>query len=49
MKALADKGYNGLILDDHFPFITGDTRWGHTARAYTFGYLRGLERMMTAR
>lgn len=49
MKALADNGYNGLILDDHVPFITGDTRWGHTARAYTFGYLRGLERMMTAR
>lgn len=46
MKALKDNGYNGLMLDDHVPFITGDTRWGHTARAYTFGYLRGLDRML---
>jgi len=29
-------------LDDHVPFLTGDTRWGHTARANAFGYLRGM-------
>ena len=46
MRALKDCGYNGLMLDDHVPFITSDTRWGHTARAYTFGYLRGLLRML---
>ncbi len=30
------------MLDDHVPFLTGDTRWGHTARANAFGYLRGM-------
>lgn len=42
MKALYDYNYQGLMLDDHVPFLTGDTRWGHTARANAFGYLRGM-------
>ena len=43
MKALSDKGYEGLVLDDHVPFLTNDTRWGHTSRAYTYGYLKALD------
>ena len=46
IRALHECGYDGLMLDDHVPFITSDTRWGHTARAYTFGYLRGLAKML---
>ena len=46
MRALKEHGYDGIMLDDHVPFITSDTRWGHTARAYTFGYLKGLEKML---
>lgn len=46
MKALLDCGYNGLVLDDHVPYLTSDTRWGHTARAYTFGYLKGLAKAL---
>jgi mannonate dehydratase len=46
MKALHSHQYEGLILDDHVPFLTSDTRWGHTARAYTFGYLKGLKQML---
>ena len=46
IRALKDCGYDGLILDDHVPFLTSDTRWGHTARAYTFGYLKGLNKMI---
>jgi len=46
MKALHSYKYDGLILDDHVPFLTSDTRWGHTARAYTFGYLKGLKQML---
>lgn len=42
MKALVESGYDGLMLDDHVPFLTTDTRWGHTARANAFGYLRGM-------
>lgn len=43
MKALSDNGYEGLMLDDHVPFLTNDTRWGHTSRAYTYGYLKALK------
>ena len=46
MRALHECGYDGIMLDDHVPFITSDTRWGHTARAYTFGYLKGLAKML---
>lgn len=42
MRSLYKAGYRGLILDDHVPFLTTDTRWGHTARANAVGYLRGL-------
>lgn len=42
MTELKKNGYNGIMLDDHVPYLTSDTRWGHTARAYTFGYLKGL-------
>jgi len=44
--ALKEYGYEGLVLDDHVPFLTGDTRWGHTSRAYVHGYIKGLECMM---
>lgn len=46
MHALHVNGYKGLVLDDHVPFINNDTRWGHTARANVFGYLRGMQKMM---
>ena len=46
MLALHRGGYNGLVLDDHVLFINNDTRWGHTARANAFGYLRGMQKMM---
>ena len=46
MTLLHDKGYQGLMLDDHVPYLTGDTRWGHMSRAYEFGYLCGMAKMM---
>lgn len=46
MQALYLNGYKGLVLDDHVPFITNDTRWGHTARANVLGYLRGMQKML---
>ena len=39
-------GYRGIIMDDHVPFITNDTRWGHTARAYEHGYIQGMRAML---
>ena len=38
--------HQGLMLDDHVPFLTGDTRWGHTARSNAFGYLRGMLKVL---
>lgn len=49
MLALHKKGYNGLVLDDHVPFLTNDTRWGHMSRAYEFGFLNGMANMMQHR
>jgi len=46
MRSLYKNGYDGLVLDDHVPFINNDTRWGHTARANVFGYLNGMIKMM---
>lgn len=46
MTELHKNGYNGLVLDDHVPYLTNDTRWGHTSRAYEFGYLNGMAKMM---
>jgi mannonate dehydratase len=46
LAAVNETAYVGLVLDDHVPFINNDTRWGHTARAHVFGYLRGLVKMM---
>jgi len=42
MNTLVELGYEGLVLDDHVPFLTADSRWGHTSRAYTYGFLKGL-------
>lgn len=39
-------GYEGLVMEDHVPFLAGDTRWGHTTRAYQNGYIQGLRAML---
>lgn len=46
MTELAFQGYDGLVVDDHVPFIAGDTRWGRTARAYQTGYIQGMKTML---
>ena len=46
LMALKRNGYDGLIMDDHVPFLLGDTRWGHTARAYEHGYIQGMRMML---
>ena len=42
MRELYENGYDGLLLDDHVPYLANDTRWGHTSRAYEYGYITGL-------
>ena len=46
MRELSKYDYDGLVLDDHVPYLTNDTRWGHTSRAYEFGYICGMASMM---
>ena len=46
MLALRKNGYQGLVLDDHVPYLTADSRWGHRSRAFAFGYLNGMASMM---
>jgi len=42
VRALVDTGFTGIVIPDHVPRVEGDTDWGHRARGFTAGYLRGL-------
>jgi mannonate dehydratase len=46
---LKQVGFNGFLLDDHVPFVIGDTPWGHRARGHAIGYMQGLLRMADLR
>jgi mannonate dehydratase len=46
LRALSDTGFDGFLLDDHVPTMTGDTPWGHRSRGYVVGYLQGMIRML---
>ncbi|WP_324760613.1 mannonate dehydratase [Haloarcula sp. GH36] len=42
IRALQDVGFDGVMVPDHVPTITGDTEWGHRSRAHAVAYLNGL-------
>lgn len=42
IEALRDVGFDGVMIPDHVPEITGDTEWGHRSRAHAVAYLNGL-------
>ena len=42
MRAYKEVGYEGTIMPDHTPLLTGDTPWRHAGRAYAAGYMRAL-------
>jgi len=46
LKTLKEAGFTGILAPDHVPHMVGDTRWGHRARAYTIGYMKGLLKML---
>jgi mannonate dehydratase len=48
VRALDRAGFTGVLVPDHVPEVEGDTDWGHRARGYTAGYLKGLVRAVTA-
>lgn len=43
-RALKEVGFAGCLIDDHVPWMAGDTGWSPRARAYSTGYLMGLLR-----
>jgi mannonate dehydratase len=44
VRALAEYGFDGFIIDDHVPHMDADTVWGHRSRAFATGYISGLLR-----
>ncbi len=42
IRQLIAVGFDGFLLDDHVPHMTGDTPYGHRARAHAIGYMQGL-------
>ncbi|MFW6174546.1 MAG: mannonate dehydratase [Chloroflexota bacterium] len=40
MKIYRDNGFDGFFMDDHVPITTGDTPYGHRARAFANGYIQ---------
>jgi mannonate dehydratase len=42
IRQLIAVGFDGFLLDDHVPHMTGDSAYGHRARAHAIGYMQGL-------
>jgi mannonate dehydratase len=42
IQQLIDVGFEGWLQDDHVPFMTDDTSYGHRARAHEIGYMQGI-------
>jgi mannonate dehydratase len=42
IKQLIDVGFTGWLQDDHVPFMSDDTTYGHRARAHEIGYMQGI-------
>lgn len=42
IRHLLSVGFSGWLQDDHVPFMTEDTSYGHRARAHEIGYLQGI-------
>lgn len=42
VRTLREINYNGIVIPDHVPKMVDDDDWGHRARGFTVGYLRGI-------
>lgn len=45
IRTYRDVGYDGVLCCDHVPHSALDSRYGHQARAFSIGYIRGLLQM----
>ena len=48
LRTYREAGYDGVLVPDHVPHAPGDTPFGHRARAYCLGYIKGMLQMMEA-
>lgn len=42
MKTLRDVGFNGFMIDDHVPAMTGDSGWDSRSRAFANGQMTAM-------
>ncbi|MFO7916530.1 MAG: mannonate dehydratase [Anaerolineae bacterium] len=42
LQIYKEVGYDGAIIPDHVPLSSLDSRYGHRARAFCFGYIKAL-------
>lgn len=42
IRMLSANGFDGFMVDDHVPHMTGDSVYMHRSRAFAIGYMRGL-------
>jgi mannonate dehydratase len=42
IQRLARMNFDGFLIDDHVPHMSGDTVYMHRSRAFAIGYMRGL-------
>lgn len=42
MQAYQEVGFDGPMIEDHVPVVSGDTPYGHMSRAYAMGYIQAL-------
>jgi len=42
INLLSETGFDGFLIDDHVPHMTGDAVYMHRSRAFAIGYMRGL-------
>ena len=42
IRLLEEVGFNSWLQDDHTPFMSGDTFYGHRSRAYEIGKMQGI-------
>jgi mannonate dehydratase len=42
LKVYKEVGFDGAMIPDHLPHVTGDTDFAHAANAHAIGYMRGM-------
>jgi mannonate dehydratase len=42
MRVWKEVGFDGPMMPDHHPVVVGDSAYGHRARSFAIGYMKGL-------